>query len=64
MKIFNFKNDVNQTYDYSPWFSQIDLEARMGPGGPGGPSGPGGMGDRIVGGGPAEVGSWPFIGTG
>ena len=36
----------------------------MGPGGPGGPSGPGGMGDRIVGGGPAEVGSWPFIGTG
>lgn len=31
-------------------------------GGPGGPGGPGGMGnDRIVGGGPAEMGTWPFI---
>ena len=28
----------------------------------GGPGGPGGMGnDRIVGGGPAEMGTWPFI---
>ena len=27
----------------------------------GGPGGPGGFGDRIVGGGPVDVGTWPFI---
>ena len=34
--------------------TQIDLRSR----------GPGGFADRIVGGGPAEIGTWPFMGTG
>jgi len=45
--------------DWSFCHAATDSPAAVGGGG--GPGGPGGFGDRIVGGGPVDVGTWPFI---